>query len=305
MGNMTDLQSHDRRKFLGSSDAPVVLGISPWKTPVDLYFEKTSDQPQPTLEALALIDPDKAAVLTRGRKFEPYVVDMARDQFGLTIARRNKVYFDPALPFLRAEIDFETDDPDESAEVKTVDVRKAAEWGDDDSDEIPLHYAAQGMQALGVTGRKRHHFFALIGFDLRHFLIERDDATIATMRTALARFWNEHVIARVPPPPTLSSDVLRLFEKDTGAQVEASEEIAELVEELRACKEAEKRGKDIAERIKVSIGGASALTYRGRVLATWKAQESTIFDEKRFKELAPGLADMLSKVSRFRVLRLK
>lgn len=305
MGDMTDLQSHDRRKFLGSSDAPVVLGISPWKTPVDLYLEKTAPDPQPTDAVAAVMDPARARVLTRGKRLEPYIVDMLRDEHGVKVHRRNKVYFDPALPYLRAEIDLETDDPDETVEIKTVHPFKAKEWGEEDSDQIPLHYAAQAMHALMVTRRARCRFAVLIGDDLRLFEIKRDEATVGAMRAALVRFWTENVQARVMPAPQTASDVLRLFEKDTGAQVEASEEIAELVEELRGCKEAEKRGKDIAERIKVAIGGASVLTYRGRVLATWKAQESTIFDERRFKELAPGLADMLSKVSRFRVLRLK
>ncbi len=31
-----------RRKRIGASDAPVIMGISPWKTPYQLWIEKTS-----------------------------------------------------------------------------------------------------------------------------------------------------------------------------------------------------------------------------------------------------------------------
>lgn len=33
---------HDRSKFLGGSDIAAVLGISPWKSPVDLWRDKTT-----------------------------------------------------------------------------------------------------------------------------------------------------------------------------------------------------------------------------------------------------------------------
>ena len=35
-----DVGQLDRRTYLGSSDVAAILGLSKWKTPVDVYFEK-------------------------------------------------------------------------------------------------------------------------------------------------------------------------------------------------------------------------------------------------------------------------
>ena len=37
-----------RRKKIGASDAPVILEVSPWKTPYQLWIEKTSGTPSIT-----------------------------------------------------------------------------------------------------------------------------------------------------------------------------------------------------------------------------------------------------------------
>ena len=33
-----------RKKGIGSSDAPIIMGVSPWKTPFELWEEKTGTQ---------------------------------------------------------------------------------------------------------------------------------------------------------------------------------------------------------------------------------------------------------------------
>lgn len=294
-----EVLTRDRREFVGSSDAPAIMGVSKWATPLDCYIEKTEG---PSAEREA----QNIKAKQRGKRLEPYVVDMARAEHGLTVSARNKIYFDIQHPFLRCEVDFETDDPTETCEVKTVDVRAAAAWGEENTDEVPIYYQAQALHSLMVTGRQRCRFFALIGFDLVPYVIERDEEIIAGMRAKEVEFWTEHVGKKRPPAPITSSDVLRLFAKDTGAQVEADVETFAAVERLRLLKAHAPEIKDLEERIKVAIGGASTLTFKGKILATYKEQsggvhwQSSILDEKY-----PMLAGECKKERRFRVLRVK
>ena len=41
---ITEKQRLARMKKLGSSDAPAILGVSPWKTATDVYWEKEVEQ---------------------------------------------------------------------------------------------------------------------------------------------------------------------------------------------------------------------------------------------------------------------
>lgn len=207
----------DRTKYLGGSDIAAILGISPWKTAVDLWLDKI----QPPRE-----DGHNAAAKRRGSRLEPYIADMIEQEHGLAIARRNERYIDPEVPFFACEIDAETTGGD-NVEIKAVHPFKAREWGTEDSDELPIHYVAQTQWGLGITGRDRCHVFALIGDELRRYMVERDDETISAMRDRAAAFWREFVQPKVRPPfdfaDSKTLETLRkLYPGTDGSTVEAT-----------------------------------------------------------------------------------
>lgn len=206
----------DRRKFLGGSDIAAVLGISPYKTATDLWLDKT----KPPVE-----DGRNRAAKRRGSRLEPYIVDMIREEHGLEIVARNQRYIDRDLPFMAAEIDAETQD--ENVEIKTVHPFKAKEWGELETDNLPLHYLAQVHHGLAVTRRQRCRVFALIGDDLRPYVVERDDEMIEIIRARATEFWTKYVEPQVQPPLDYADrktlDTLhRLYPGTDGSTVEAN-----------------------------------------------------------------------------------
>lgn len=292
----------DRSAFIGGSDVAAVLGISPWRSPLDLYLDKVD----PRVESVEQME-NRTAKL-RGKRLEPYICDMLVSEHGMQLIARNQRYIDPEYPFLACEIDAETADG-ENVEIKTVHPFRARDWGDELTDAIPVHYTAQAMHGLMVTGRDVCRFAVLIGDELRLYRVERDVETITAMRQREVEFWNRHVLAQVAPPATCSSDVLRLFERDLGITVEATQEIADTVANLRALK---LQAKDIAsfidtceERIKLFMQGAAALSYEGQVLATWKSQTARRLDQKALEAAHPDLFEQFKRVSETRVLRIK
>jgi len=207
----------DRRKFIGGSDVPAILGISPYKTATDLWLDKI----RPPVE-----DGRNWAAKARGSRMEPYIVDMIRSEHGLDIVRRNERYIDAELPFMAAEIDAETADG-ENVEIKTVHPFKSKDWGDLETDNLPLHYLAQVHHGLAVTGRMRCRVFALIGDDLRPYVVDRDEEMVAIIRGKVAEFWNCYVVPRVRPPLDYADrktlDTLRkLYPGTDGTTVEAT-----------------------------------------------------------------------------------
>jgi predicted phage-related endonuclease len=143
----------------------------------------------------------------------------------LVIVNRNERYIDAEVPMFAAEIDAET--ADENIEIKTVHPFKAKEWGDHETDQLPLHYLAQVQWGLGIHKRDRARVFALIGDDLKPYIVERDDETIAAMREQAFEFWTKYVEPKKQPPLDFGDrktlDTLRkLYPGTDGTAIEAT-----------------------------------------------------------------------------------
>ncbi|WP_423197889.1 Putative phage-type endonuclease [Cupriavidus sp. H19C3] len=253
----------DRSKFIGGSDIAAILGVSPWKNAVDLWLDKT----QPRVE-----DGSNVAAKRRGSRLEPYILDMIREEYGLTIVACNERYVDPRTPFLAAEIDaeYEGEHQRENIEIKTVHPFKSKEWGDELTDELPLHYIAQAQHGLGVTGRERCRVFALIGDDLKPYVVERDEELISVMREKAVDFWNRFVLPKVQPPLNVQDkNVLetlkRLYPGTDGTVIQAMQEhqnwrgVFEQAKEMRDHYEAIVEGAKV--HLLAEMGNAAAIAF--------------------------------------------
>lgn len=296
----------ERQKYLGSGDAAGILGLSPWRTPLDVYLDKI----EPRVEQLT---PERARVLRRGQRMEPYVVDLLSEETGLEIVARGNRYLDAEHPFIASEIDAEAraigSTEIVNVEIKTVSPFKAREWGEEQTDEVPLHYTAQVMHALMVTGRDLCVMGVLIGGDdFRVYRIQRDDEAIALIRERELDFW-QRVQRRQAPEPTTVSDITRLYGKSLGVVREADDAVAAAFERLVAVrgqlKPLEAERDELESRIKVFLAEADTLAIKGRPVLTWKSQDARRFDQSAFKAAHPELAEQFTKVQSSRVLRIK
>jgi putative phage-type endonuclease len=301
----------DRSRFLGGSDMAAVMGLSPWATPVELWMQKTGRAP------VEPIDPAREKRFARGKKLEPFIIDMVIDKLRaegheVELIRCNERYTDPEYPFLSCEIDMELmlDGEHINGDAKSVHGFARKKWGEEDTEDVPIEYAAQFMHGLMVTGRRRCLVAALSSFDdVGIYWVNRDDETIAAMREKAVRFWIDHVQGDTPPDPIEFSDIKALFPLDDGAAVEATQEVADKVLRLAGIKS---QIKDLEEAesilqfdIAEFISPHALLTHGGKEIASWKAQQARRFDQKRFAEAHPDLVSKFTNVTTSRVLRLK
>ena len=292
-----------RSKFLGGSDAPAVLGVSPWSSPLDIWRRKVDpdyrDEP----------DEKRARMFARGHLLEPVVIAMLQIEAGITSVQRNQRYTDAEHDFLSCELDGETSEG-EIIEAKTVSHWNAREWGDSGGNEIPIYYAAQVQHQMMVAQRPLCYVAALIGVDdFRWYPIERDDEVIRQMREQELAFWIEHVLTKTPPEPRTRRDVDYLYRRSTDASIEADDALVLQVQELKKDQDELRRLDTKVEQEKLALqlrmGEASALAYGGRTLATWKTQKANRFDEKGFAAAYPYLHAQFKNTSEYRVFRVK
>jgi putative phage-type endonuclease len=305
----------DRRGFIGGSDIAAMLGVSPWKTPYQLWEEKMgiSDETEDSEE--------RAKVLKRGKRLEPVVMEMLQDEYEIIVTDRNLIHIDDEYEWMRAEIDFEYLLPDNSignGDVKTVHPYAAKDWGESGTDQVPPYYVAQFQWGMMPKKREICAVAALIGADdLRLYYVPRDEELISFIRARAIDFWNNHVLAGVPPPATSAEDAHRILARFDGVSVVASDELRRQIAWLKGVKAAEKRlelkREEYETAIKLTLalatgnaeGKAFAITDGAKTLATWNPQTTSRIDTKALKERHPEVATEVTKQTTFRVLRLK
>lgn len=302
---------HDRSKYLGGSDIAAVLGISPWKTPLDLYMDKV----KPRAEG------ERKRVFTRGIRWESVVAEMLverlqADGHTVEIIASNNRYRDQQHDFMAAEIDFEVklDGSDEitNVELKTVHPFKMREWGESDSDNMPTHYTAQVMWGLGVTGRRNGILAALFGADeLRAYPVARDEEIVQALRERGCDFWNNHVRAGIPPEPINIADTSKLFLEDGEAEaMSADPQLAEWLMRMRFVRAEIKAREAEADALEFQIRRAmgsntQVLMPNGKAACEWKTRSGSYLDEAALKEAHPKIAREFSRKWKKRVFTVK
>lgn len=104
-----------RRKGIGGSDAAAVLGISPFRTGRDLYYDK--------LNIVTADDAENWVQLEVGTLLEPLVAKIFAHKTGYKIYRRPFMFQHPLYPWLLADLDYMVELPDGTTailEIKTT-----------------------------------------------------------------------------------------------------------------------------------------------------------------------------------------
>lgn len=320
-------EEHDRRRYVGGSDISGILGLQPprWRTALQIWERKTAEE----LPAEEDTPREQRKRLARGHVVEPLVARMLEVLHGITGAQRGRRYVDADYPYFAAEIDLElplsavahlfpmsSDDPPAdldgivNVEIKTVHPFAAGEWGEEGTEDVPIHYAAQVYWGLGVTRRRFALCAALFGADdLALYPIVADVETIAGMRAKAERFWQEHVLPGIPPAPSTLKDAAALWPTDDGSSVEADDVIVGALRTLAAMRAAQKSyadGEDgVALLIREFTKGATTISRDGIELATLKAQATHSIDAARLKEQFPDAYRACARKGTTRVLRIQ
>jgi putative phage-type endonuclease len=272
----------DRMSGIGGSDAAAVLGLSKYKTPLEVYQEKRGE--------IGPI-PDNEPMLW-GRVLEPVIRQQYAERTGRVVRLPDGIIRHQEHPFMLATVDGITDDG-RLVEIKTA--RTAQDWGEAGSDEVPQAYLIQVQHYLEVTALPVADVAVLIGgSDFRLYHIEADRELQQMIVEGEAEFW-DRVQRSEPPEPVSYADVQARFGKSSReGSVEADIMTAEAVAMLKRIRESMKTLEEEEEQAKAVImkvlGENETLIQQGKILATWKAQAgSKRFDSKTFQAHHPDL----------------
>lgn len=255
-----------RATGIGATDAPKILGLSRWGTPLSVYHDKVDPQPDsPSLPAWL------------GLKLQGVVAELYTAATGRQVRADNRHHRSKEHPEIVCHLDFRVwGNAKRLVECKTK--AHMTGFGPDGSSEVPPEIWVQVQHEMFVTGAEWCDVAVLFGHHtFQVHPIARDDAFIALMVPKLVAFWQENVLLRVPPLPIGHAlDDRRLRDEHPhgdGTLKAATPEQAKLVERYAATRLNAAQVKVVQEelenRIKQIIGDSDGLTSPfGRV--TWK-----------------------------------
>ena len=278
-----------RKGGIGGSDAGAVCGLNPYRTAMEVYYDKTSDE----------IEEIDNEAMRQGREFEEYVARRFMEATGKKVRRANALYYDERYPFMYADVDRLVVGENAGLECKTASPYMADQWK---GGKIPLSYQIQCYHYMSVFQADAWYIAVLIyGKEFQFHRIERDEAVISDLIHIEKNFWKDHVEKKILPEPDGSkvadNVIAERFKKSQGISLplmgfdEKLKRRQELVE-IMARMETEK--KKIEQELKLYLGEAE-IAENEHFRVSWKTVNSSRLDEKLLKAEMPETYEKYKK----------
>ncbi len=223
-----------RRKGIGGSDAAAILGISPFGTARDLYYDK--------LNILPFEENDENWVQKEiGHLLEDLVAQIFHKKTGFKIYQVKKMFQHPKYPFMLADVDYFVELPDGTTailEIKTTNYNAREHWWRDGKEIVPVNYETQGRHYMCVTNIDRVFYCCLYGNNFDEVIIRdiKRDYDYEDELIALEEyFWNNNVSARKEPPYTEDGDLILSSVNNYSGPADPNAESIELGLQSASC----------------------------------------------------------------------
>jgi putative phage-type endonuclease len=284
--------SVDRTKYIGGSDIGAILGLSRFRSPLEVWMEKTGKETK-KLDSLPL---------RFGSFAEEFVASEYARATGFRLIHDESIYIHPEHAFMSAHMDrFVLDgsasSPTRILECKTAHPFSSGDWGEIGSDEVPMSYLCQCIWYMAIASINQVDLAVLFGnSDFRIYQIARDAELETVILQKASLFWNDYVLKDIPPPAQSEADCQTLFSRgDPKKSLEAQSETLKLAKRVALLNSEISTREEAISAIKQAImsemGEAETLTYQGKVLATWKAPKPSYrLDSKRIEAEHPEIA---------------
>ena len=152
-----------RRKGIGGSDVAAIMGISPFHTARDIYYDKLKivslDEDEDEFD-------DSWVAKEMGNLLEPLVAKIFQKKTGFEVYQIKKMFYHPNHPFMLADVDYFVKLPDGTVailEIKTTDDSRVGEWYKDGEKIVPVYYETQGRHYMAVTDIDRVFYCCMYG----------------------------------------------------------------------------------------------------------------------------------------------
>lgn len=204
-----------RKMGIGGSDAAAIMGVSPFATARDLYYDKKELKPVNRYG-----DEDNWVAKEVGHRLEELVAEIFSKKTGIEVYPIHKMFRHPLHTFMLADVDYFSDLPDGRraiVECKTTNYNCQDKWA---NGSVPPNYEFQVRHYMAVMNLDVAYIACLYGNNENEFIIRKVERDIAEEQELIEQeryFWEEHVMKGMEPLYSEQPDlVLRSLKEHIG-----------------------------------------------------------------------------------------
>lgn len=231
----------NRGTKIGSSDIAPILGLSPYRTALEVYAEKVA-----ALEAVERDNEpqtqfDLESPLVRGHLYEPVISRAYELRYDCRLEIPESVTH-PEFPHYAASPDRKVVDAKRLVELKKVSRYAIDQWGEPDTGDAPDFYILQAQWQCAICAIGECDIFALVGDDdFRRYPIQANHAIAQYVFDAAADFWAMVLKRQAPEPdwnhPATPSVIAKLRKPVEGVAISLPDECQMHVTQLENTKQ--------------------------------------------------------------------
>ena len=245
---LTVEQERERMNWIGASEVPCLLKISPFGNEISVWCSKMGIDIRETTDAMDL-----------GNFLEPGIARMYAAKSERTVMPWTSVVH-PKHPFMGCTPDLIAFGERRIAQIKLVGAWMAHHWDDED---VPEYVQCQVQAEMEVCDVPVCDVVAVIGgTDYRVYTIERDRELGGYLVEVCRKFWTDHVLTREMPTidssPQAEAALRALYARGTRPMIDSSQESDEAARAYLAAHQDESKAKEAktlaGNRLKALLG---------------------------------------------------
>ena len=176
-----------RRSKIGASDAPIIMGMSPWKTPYELWLEKTQD-----------VKTEENASMSFGKANEAAARQLFEEMTGF-LMMPNKMAINPLLEWQIASLDGIDIFQEDIVEIKCA---NAKDHELAKNQMVPDKYMHQLQHQMACADVEYAYYFSYHKGEGIIVKVWRIDSVIYMLTEAEKKFYEENILGNQPPKMT-------------------------------------------------------------------------------------------------------
>ena len=289
-----------RKKSIGGSEIAAVIGMNRWRTPFQVWAEKTGRI-------------DNAVQQSESMYWGTVMESILRQEFakrtGYSVKEAHYIFASIDNPFMTANIDGYVDLG--NGEYAVLELKTAGNYAESDwNDGCPIEYFCQVQHYLYITGMKKAFIAVLIGGNTFKYLeIDRDEDTIKTIVCCAKQFWNL-VQTDIPPAVNDKDNALlaTLYPTSKAVTVKMPDEYRAVLQQYNDAKttiDQAKKAKEEAEaKLKEFMKDADTAVIDGYKISWKTAERNSLSADKVKALLTPDQIKDCSTTTTTRTLRI-
>lgn len=274
----------ERKMGIGGTDISALMHVNLYKTPLDVFNEKISDDVEET-------EPTPPMIF--GQKAEKLVIEYWEEQTGIQTFE-SPYFVDGTHSFLRGTPDrmYKTS----NGELGILECKTSRDMVEE-GDLKFMAFFCQLQWYMGLSGAKVGQIAILARntCEFKTFEYEFEPNLYEQMVSKAIDFWGNHVVKKIPPEATNNEDLKALFPQHIkGCYLQASQIVQDDILKIRQIKEKIKSLQEqlnvLEFNIKDILRDNEGFEIDGQILVTWKkSADSLKFDTKTFSKEHPDI----------------